>query len=557
MQVNSSTAALQLVRNDVLDLLNKAGDGLDTFASNWQQRDGLDDVIQALLALRGTFELLELPAARRFAHEALESVQELSFEPDPVAVALLEKLSYGCALLGRYVDYIAGKRCDLPELVLPAINGLRQVRKLPLLPDSAFFATRVPSVQALSAKGFDELNMIGRRQQMLMQLGVVHVLCQPHATAGLRLIERAAQSLANAAPDGRHKELWLLTRQFVTALAGELVLTPARKRLLGSLERYLAEHLKAGGNALRSQPPELLWRELFYHLSLTKQRPAGFEAMAAAYAVQLRPVSQFDVAEAQLALGAPAESTYRLVLEQVRDELNTLLTEQNHLLVASPGAEIAVLALTDNVRRMGQTLLLAEQNSLAEQLIDGAEQFGQFSNKLIVACHSAVQQLLNVLAKVKLGLDTRLAGARINSELDSAEPHAIIADEGRVGALTDIHHYLGEVTAAFDAYIAANGQRNHLLQVSATLQRVCHALTFLDLERLAEPLQEVSHMVDVAVAPTTLRSLPASVLTLIADLLMAVDYGIECMLGQQPLPTRVLTLADSTALALRKARRVA
>ena len=557
MQVNSSTAALQLVRADVLDLLNKAGDGLDQFASNWQQRDGLDEVIQALLSLRGTFELLELPAARRFAQEALEAVQELSFEPDPAALALLERLSFGCALLGRYVDYIAGKRCDLPELVLPAINGLRQARKLAALPDSAFFAVRVPAVQALASKGFDELNLVGRRQQLLFQLGVVHVLSQPQPASGLRLIERAAQSLAGAAPDARHKELWLLTRQYVAALSTELALIPARKRVLGYLERYLAEHLKAAGNGLRSQPPELLWRELFYQLSLGKQRPAGFEAMATAYAVQLRPVSQFDVAEAQLALGAPAESTYRLVLEQVRDELNALLTEQNHLLVASPGAEINVSALTETVRRMGQTLLLVEQNSVATLLIDAADAFSEHSNKMIVACHSAVQQLLNALAKAKLGLDTRLAGARVHSELDATEPHAVVADESRVGALTDIRHYLSEVTDAFDAYIAANGQRNHLKQVPATLQRVCHALTFLDWERLAEPLQEVSQMVELALAPTTLRSLPAAVLTLMADLLMAVDYGIECLLGQQPLPIRVLTLADSTALALRKARQVA
>ncbi|NQD36896.1 hypothetical protein HPT27_07640 [Permianibacter sp. IMCC34836] len=557
MQVNSSTAALQLVRSDVLDLLNKAGDGLDQFAQNWQQRDGLDDVIQSLLALRGTFELLELPAARRFAQEALEAVQDLAFEPDAAALTLLERLSFGCALIGRYVDYIAGKTCDLPELVLPAINGLRSSRKLPLLPESAFFAVRVPAVQALSPKGFDELNLSGRRQHLMLQLGVVHVLSQAQSGPGLRLIDQACRSLVSSAPDARHKELWLLSRQFVSALEQELVLTPARKRVLGNLERYLAEHLRAANNNLRSLPPELLWRDLFYHLSLCKQQAAGFSALAAAYSVQLRPVNQLDLAEAQLALGAPAESTYRLVLEQVRDELNLVLTEQNHLLVASPGAEINVAGLTETVRRLGHTLLLAEQNSMAQILIEAGDAFGLHSNKLIVACHSAVQTLINSLAKVKLGLDTRLAGARVNSELDGTEPHAAVQDEGRISALTDIRHYLGEVTAAFDGYIAANGQRNHLLQVTSTLQRVCHALTFLNLERLAEPLQEVSQMVDVAVAPTTLRSLPASVLTLIADLLMAVDYGIECLLGQQPLPARVLTLADSRALALRKARRVA
>ncbi len=557
MSVHSSTAALQLVRAELLDLLNRAGDGLDHFAQHWQQREGLDEVIQCLLAVRGTCELLELPAPRRFASEALELIQELPFEPDSQALTALERLSYGCALTARYLDYVAGKRCDLPELMLPAINALRSLRRHSLLPDSAFFPVRVPSVQALLDKGFTELNMIGRRQHLLFQLGLVHLLRQPLPQPGLTLIGRACQNLAAAAPDARHRELWLLGRLFAQACGNGLALTAVRRRLFGLLERYLAEHLKAAATTLRSQPPEVLWRELFYHLSLAPQRPAGFEALASAYAVNLRPVSQAELAEAQLALGAPAESTYRMVLEQVREELTQVLDENNHLRVASPGAEIHAVALTSTVRRLGNTLLLAEQNSLAETLLTAADAFAVHQHKLIVACHSAVQTLINQLAKVKLGLDHRLAGNRVQSELDRTMAHAVPQDEHRSTALADIRHYLNDITAAFDGYIAASGQRNQLMQVPATLQQVCHALTFLHLERLAEPLQQVAQLVEVALAPTTLRSLPTSTLTLIADLLMAVDYGVECLHGQQPLPERVLQFADSAAEALRKANRVA
>ena len=79
----------------------------------------------------------------------------------------------------------------------------------------------------------------------------------------------------------------------------------------------------------------------------------------------------------------------------------------------------------------------------------------------------------------------------------------------------------------------------------------------MKLEHLAEPLLEIQYVVEHALDPANLRSLPAKTLTLVADLLMAVDYALECVMLRQPIPDRVNTLTNATTRLLRKARNAA
>ena len=557
MNTLTASAALQLVHGELNALLNQIGDHLDLFAKHWQQRQGLEEAINELLVVRGTLELVDMTAARHFTEEALEIVKEMPFEADAKALDTVGQVSYGCALLARYFDYIVSKQCDVPELLLPAINQLRQSRRQAPLLDSHFFPVRVPSVRIASSVTFKELNQTGRRQHLLFQMGLLHVVKHGKQGSGLKLCARATEILGKSAPDGRHKEFWYLANGVINAMAGELMLTPSRLRWLSQIERYIDKHVEAARSEQISVIPSVLWRDVFYHLSLAKKRPAGFDALAKAFHVQVRPLTDHDLLDAQRALGAPADQTYRVVLSHVHDELSALLADLNHKIVSSPGAELDQQALESQIHRLGQTLAVIEQATLAQELIGASAVLSRTELKVLVACHSSVQTVVNALSKVRMGLESKLAATQVRSEFDAPEPHVMKIDERQHSALTDVRSYLAETTSAFDAYIASEGDRSQIRQVNATMEKVCQALTFMKLEHLAEPLLEIQYVVEHALDPANLRSLPAKTLTLVADLLMAVDYALECVMLRQPIPDRVNTLTNATTRLLRKARNAA
>ncbi len=558
----SGTAALSLVHPHLLDLLQQAGAKLDHFVQNWQAREGLDEFIQLMHHARGAFALLELPAAEDFTLEALQIVQELHFEPDADSLRRVEHLSYGCALLVRYLDFIAGKRCDLPELILPAINALRVLRQLKPLPDSHYLHLRRPvqpapaAVAVGAARSGD--NRIGdpravARAQALLQLGVLHVLTRSDIVPGLHLLDRTARRFGQLLPATHaDTDLWLLVSRFVAGLADELPLSDNRRRLLARIERHSAARCRADAQGLPLAVENALLRDLFYEVGLSGRRDAALLALAQRHEVELRPLSASELADALAQISAPSEATYRSVMAQVREDLAALLTDLQHRQVAAPGEELDCATLAASMRRFGHTLMLVEQLSPARDLLAAADQLQTLEPAVVALCHGTVQTALNALAKTKLTLDSRLLAPRVASELASAPAYAQSIDEQRATTLHDLRHYLGETMLAVDAYLAADGQRSHIRQVPETLQRVCHGLSFLGLEPWAVSLLACQELIDHALAPTTLRSLPARALNTFADVLSAIDYGLECQLAGLQVPVNVQRVLDEAAVEIRR-----
>ncbi len=556
MFTESNTAALQLVRAELSSLCHNAGNALDEYSMRWSQRELLDTVLQALLSLRGTFDLLELSAARSVAQEALEILQTLPFdEPDDKARAQLESLSYCFALLARYIDFMAGKTHDVPELLIPLVNQLRTHNGKSLVAESAFFPIKLPTAIA-TAKDLDDLRFSGRRQRLLLQLGLLHVLTRAHADSGLRLMRKAAERLQDMSPTTA-ADVWHLTHQLAAAMPKQLPLTTSHKRLFSQVERFLAEQLKAAKDGLYAAPSEALLRGLLYHVSLIEDRNQAVEQLLQKYSASQRPMNHQDLAHAHHTLLAPSEETYRLVVEQVREEIAAVHGDLSHRQVSSPGSEVDGNALAEQARRLGQTLMLAEQNSLGDDLVAAANALARHAQRQLVACNNAVVDFTNTFAKVKLTLDQRLSATRVRSEFDSGEKLLPVMDDHRVQSLADVRHYLQEIMQSFDAYVSADFQRSHIQHVPESLQRLCHALTFSGLEMLAEPLQQCSVVVTEALAPTSLRPLSRAALNVFADIFTACDYALECLLNQQPIPSHVKELTADAIRDLEKLRHVA
>jgi hypothetical protein len=552
----SNTAALQVVRAELTTLCHNAGTALDEYSNRWDQRELLDTVLQALLSLRGTFDLLELAAARSAAQEALEVLQALPFDQaDDYARQQLESLTYCFALLSRYIDFIAGKTHDVPELLLPLINQLRAHNGKSSLNESAFFPIKMPSALA-TATDLDDLRFSGRRQRLLFQLGLLHVLTRAHADSGLRLMRKASERLGEMSPT-LAADVWTLTSQLTQAIPNKLPLTAMHKRLFSQVERYLSEQIKAAKNNHYAQPSEVLVRGLLYHCSLIEQRNSAITQLLEKYHASSRPMNHQELADAHHTMLAPTEATYRVVIEQVREEIAAVHGDLSHRQVASPGSEVDATALAEQARRLGQTLMLAEQNSLGEDLVAAANALARHAQRQLVACNNAVVEFTNTFAKVKLSLDQRLSASRVRSELDASETLSPPVDEHRAQSLVDLRHYLHDVMHSFDKYIDADFQRSHLQAVPDALNRLCHALTFSGLELLAEPLQQCSLVVNDALAPTSLRPLSRAVLNVFADVFTACDYAMECLINQQPIPSHVKELTTDAMRDLEKLRHVA
>ncbi|TBV09870.1 ferrous iron transporter B [Phytopseudomonas dryadis] len=544
----SGASSLSLVRDELFATIEEAESSLEQFIVERNNGSLLQQAVDNLQQVRGTLNLIELTGAELLAQEVLDQATDIPAGVGQERDTQLAALSNALHVLRRYLEGLDTHRQEMPELLLPAINDLRQACGQPPLPESFFFSVRLDQARprmAPPALDAAAKEVEGRRLRQMYQVGLLGFIREQNPQASLKLMGRAMIRLDGLfANEPRGRLCWLCAAALEAQADGQLLPRKSRKQLFSRMDREMRQMLGNG----QYEPPRSLLKELLYLVALAGSQGALASEVRALFGMTPMPFTDHLLEEEYQRLSGPGQAVMRSLSSAIREELASVkdlldLIERGTLQADGFASLHALLGKLS--KTLGMVGLSSAGNSLGAQLPTVAawsEQSPAQPDELIKLA-DVVLYVEGMVATLERG--ERASAPRAEQEVGSFAHHQLL--EARIVVIDEARAGLALAKRAITAYLESAGDRMHLANVPFSLQAVRGGLWFLGQERAAALVGACAEYIQTQMLDS--EQMPAEQrLETLADALSSLEYYLES--GALPAQPNVLDLAADSVRAL-------
>ncbi|MCQ4297345.1 ferrous iron transporter B [Pseudomonas stutzeri] len=552
----TGATSLGLVRDELFATMEEAEQSLEHFIIDRNNGGLLQQAVENLKQVRGTLNLIELTGAELLAQEILQLATDIPVGAGEDRDVQLAALSNALYVLRRYLESVDASRQEIPELLLPAINALRQACVQPALPESFFFSVRLdhprPAADVPARSGAVPVAEARRLRQMY-QVGLLGFIREENLPASLKLMGRALTRLDQLFIESPASRLcWIGSAALESQLDGQLLPRKSRKQLFSRLDRELKQVL---GNSSYEAPRSLL-KELLYVVALADTQGPIASQVRQVFSLSSLPFTDHLLEEESQRLAGPGQAVMRSLSSAIREELASLKDLLDLIERGTAQAE-AYSNLHNLLGKMAKTLGMVGLSSAASTLQAQLSDVSSWSlehapePQVIQRLADAVLYVESMVASLERGdrRDTKPQVARPGMEAEAFANHQLT--EARIVVIDEATAGLALAKRAITAYLESNGEKLHLANVPFSLQAVRGGLRFLEQERAAELIGACAdfiqkHMLESNQMP------PEQLLETLADALTSLEYYLEggAVLRRDDSRVSVLDLASESVRAL-------
>ncbi|WP_071871325.1 ferrous iron transporter B [Atopomonas hussainii] len=549
--MSSGANSLSMVRDVLFATMEQAEQNLEHFIAERDNSSLLQSSVECLQQIYGSLKIIDLPGAALLAQELCQAAMDIPEGAGNERDGQLSAISNGLFVLRRYLENLETNRVELPELLIPVINELRQVRSEPLLDESFFFSVRLDHTRATQGAVQDNPELQKRLRQMY-QVGLLDLLRENKPYAGMKIMLRALHRLDGQLGAGPLTRLcWVAAAALETMVDAHMLLRPSRKRLFARVDRELRQILQATAGY---EAPKPLLKELLYLVSLGDGKGSLAQQVRTVFNLTALPFNDQYLEEQYQQMAGPGHSVMRSVSVALREELSSL-KDLVDLIERGAAQSDAFAQLHALMGRLAKTLgvvgLTSAGNALDAQLpvvknwID-AEQLGSRDELNNLA--DAVLYTESMVASLERGeRKLRPSEAQPGSEAESFAANQLA--EARIVLLDEAASGLALAKRAITAYLESNGDKMHLANVPASLQAVRGGLWFLGQERAGELIGLCAdYILQQMIESPAMPSEP--MLETLADALTSLEYFLEGGATHSAGQPDVLGLASESVRAL-------
>ncbi len=552
----TGATSLGLVRDELFATMEEAEQSLEHFIIDRNNGGLLQQAVENLKQVRGTLNLIELTGAELLAQEILQLATDIPVGAGEDRDVQLAALSNALYVLRRYLESVDASRQEIPELLLPAINALRQACAQPALPESFFFSVRLdharPAVDVPARSGAAPIAEARRLRQMY-QVGLLGFIREDNLPASLKLMGRALTRLDHLFIESPASRLcWIGSAALESQLDGQLLPRKSRKQLFSRLDRELKQVL---GNPAYEAPRSLL-KELLYVVALADTQGPIASQVRQVFSLSPLPFTDHLLEEESQRLAGPGQAVMRSLSSAIREELASLKDLLDLIERGTAQAE-AYSNLHNLLGKMAKTLGMVGLSSAASTL---QAQLGDVSGwslehapepQVIQRLADAVLYVESMVASLERGdrRDSKPQVARPGMEAEAFANHQLT--EARIVVIDEATAGLALAKRAITAYLESNGEKLHLANVPFSLQAVRGGLRFLEQERAAELIGACADFIQKQMLESN-QMPPEQLLETLADALTSLEYYLEggAVLRRDDSRVSVLDLASDSVRAL-------
>ncbi|MDN6858168.1 ferrous iron transporter B [Pseudomonas sp. CAN2814] len=549
----TGATSLSLVRDELFATMEEAEQNLEHFIAERQNGSLLQHSVECLSQIRGTLNLIELAGAELLAQEALSLATDIPAGVSEDRDGQLAALGNALYVLRRYLENLEAHRQEIPELLLPAINDVRQAAGQPALPESFFFSARLDlprPLRAVTAPQVEDPAREIRRLRQMYQVGLLGLIREQNLYPSLKLMGRALGKLdVLLGSAARTRLCWVGAGALEALVDAQMLPRKTRKQVFSRLDREIKQLI---GNPQYEAPRQLL-KELLYLTALADTSGVRASELRQVFGLAPLPFTDHLLEDESQRLSGPGQSVMRSLSVAIREEL-TAVKDQLDLIERGVSQADAFGILHTQLGKLAKTLGMVGLNSAATSL---QHQHG------VVAGWVATGQVddpasLNSLADALLYVES-MVGNLERGERSSARPapqgegdsfavHQLA--EARIVVIDEAQAGLALAKRAITAYLESNGDKLHLANVPTSLQAVRGGLWFLGQERAALLVGACADYIQGQMIETT--QMPSEqMLETLADALTGLEYYLEggAMMRPEGQPD-VLDVASESVKAL-------
>ncbi|MBU3056126.1 ferrous iron transporter B [Pseudomonas indica] len=550
----TGATSLSMVRDELFVTMEEAEQSLEHFIAERNNGSLLQQAVESLHQVRGTLNLIELAGAELLAQEILQQATDIPAGAGAERDGQLSALSNALHVLRRYLENVEASRQEMPELLLPAINDLRQAGAQPPLPESFFFSARLDQPRPrIAASTLDSAARVeeGRRLRHMYQVGLLGFIREQSIQASLKLMARAVARLDSLfANDPRGRLCWVAAAALEAQVEGQLLARKSRKQLFSRVDRELKQLL---ANPQYEVPRSLL-KELLYLVALADSRGSLASEVRNVFGLTPLPFTDQMLEDEYQRLSGPGQAVMRSLSTAIREELASV-KDSLDLLGRGTAQPESLVTLHAQLGKLAKTLgmvgLSSAGNALQVQLpivaswSEGASADGDALNKLA----DAVLYVEGMVASLERGgRHEPRPQAQPGQEAESFASHQLT--EARIVVIDEAKAGLALAKRAITAYLESNGDKMHLANVPFSLQAVRGGLWFLGQERAALLVGSCADYIQTQMLES--QQMPSEqMLETLADALTSLEYFLEggAMLRRDS-ESSVLDLAAESVRAL-------
>ncbi|UVE19491.1 ferrous iron transporter B [Pseudomonas sp. LS44] len=522
----SGATSLSLVRDELFATMEEAEQSLEQFIAERHNGSPLQQAVESLHQVRGTLSLVELAGAELLAQEILQQATDIPAGAGEERDGQLGALSNALHVLRRYLENVESHRQELPELLLPAINDLRQAGGQAALPESFFFSARLdqprPSTTCQQPDAATLQNLI-RQLRHMYQVGLLGFIREESSQAGIKVMARAFSRLNSLfAHESRGRLCWIAAAALEAQTDGQLLARKSRKQLFARLDRELKQLL---ANPQYDAPRNLL-KELLYLVALADSQGPLATQVRETFGLTPLPFTDQLLEEEYQRLAGPGQAVMRSLSSAIREEL-TSVKDLLDLIERGTADSEGFSSLQALLAKLTKTLNMVGLNSASTIL--------SAQLPLVAAwCEEQVPDspALNKLADAVLHVESMVANLERRDQrplpvVDEAEAFALHQfAEARIVVVGEAQAGLALAKRAITSYLESNGDKLHLANVPFSLQSVRGGLWFLGQARAALLIGACSDYIQKHMLETT--QMPSEqMLETLADALTSLEYYLE------------------------------
>ncbi|WP_236175153.1 ferrous iron transporter B [Pseudomonas pseudonitroreducens] len=549
----TGATSLSLVRDELFATMEEAEQNLEHFIAERQNGSLLQHSVDCLSQIRGTLNLIELAGAELLAQEALDLATDIPTGVSEDRDGQLAALGNALYVLRRYLENLEAHRQEIPELLLPAINDVRQAAGQPALPESFFFSARLDlprPLRAVSVPQVEDPAREVRRLRQMYQVGLVGLIREQNLYPSLKLMGRALGKLdVLLGSAARTRLCWVGAGALEALVDAQMLPRKTRKLVFSRLDRELKQLI---ANPQYEAPRQLL-KELLYLTTLADTGGVRATELRQVFGLAPLPFTDHLLEDESQRLSGPGQSVMRSLSVAIREEL-TAVKDQLDLIERGVSQADALGILHTQLGKLAKTLGMVGLNSAATSLQHQHGVVAGWVAKGAVDDPAALNALADALLYVESMVGNLERGERMSArpapigEDDSFAVHQLA--EARIVVIDEAQSGLALAKRAITAYLESNGDKLHLANVPISLQAVRGGLWFLGQERAALLVGACADYIQGQMIETT--QMPSEqMLETLADALTGLEYYLEggAMMRPEGQPD-VLDVASESVKAL-------
>src|SRR6478609_3182963 len=363
LQDNIDFTTLTWVKPELDETLKQARNALQNYVEEGEDPSELKTCSELLHQVQGTLRMVELYGAAMVAEEMEQLSKALVDQKVTNRETAYASLMQGIVQLPDYLERLQSGHRDIPIVLLPLLNLLRESRGEKGLNESVLFSPDLSKPLPSSAHGPQvplepsELNRRAEGLRALFQGALLRWLKDDNSAATIKdLADVCDQLVAMTWAEPARRLFWVAGGLLDAIGKGGLAPTPQLKQAIGKVEREIKRLSDGGDAAFRSNPPIDLTKQLLFFIVQEGSDSGRVAEIRNTFGLSTAAPSEAELAHARGSLTGQNRALLETVSVAIKEDL-LRVKDALDLHLRTPGATLADLTpQSEALDRVADTL---------------------------------------------------------------------------------------------------------------------------------------------------------------------------------------------------------